>query len=369
MELYNLPGFLKPFLFLASLFFGIVTAVRNKFFDWGIIHSTEFELPVISVGNITIGGTGKTPHVEYLLNLLRNNHHVAFLSRGYKRKTKGFLLATKTSTPEEIGDEPYQVLKKFDDILVAVDEKRVHGIESLQEHEPDLKCVILDDAFQHRYVIPGLSILLIDYYRPLSKDKLLPAGNLRENISGIRRANMVIVTKVPHEIKPIELRLWIKDLNLFPYQFLYFTSFKYGDLVPVFHPKQKKISLQEIEETRPGVLLITGIANPAPLYERLINCCSFIEHIVFPDHYKYTPEDMNEIERWYINLRGEKKIIITTEKDAVKIRELSMPSQNLKNEFFYLPVEISFLAKKQEEFDKNIKDYVQKNRRLSHLYC
>jgi tetraacyldisaccharide 4'-kinase len=369
MEVHNQSRFLQPLLLILSFLYSIVISIRNNLFDWRILPSVEFDFPVISVGNITVGGTGKTPHVEYLISMLQESFPVAFLSRGYKRKTKGFILANTDSTPGEIGDEPYQVLKKFDNILVAVDENRVHGIRMLKQINPALQCIILDDAFQHRYVKPGISILLIDYYRPLNKDKMLPAGNLRENPRGIQRANMVIVTKVPHEIKPIELRLWIKDLKLFPDQFLYFTSFNYGDLQPVFNLKRKKITLAELENTKPGVLLLTGIANPTPLYERLITCCSFIEHIIFPDHYDYSEDDMKEIENWYASLKGDKNIIITTEKDAVKLRSLVRPSSEAMSQWYYLPVEISFLARKQEEFDKNIREYVAKNKRISRLYC
>ena len=208
-----------------------------------ILKSVEFEFPVISVGNITVGGTGKTPHVEYLIDLLSEKFHIAFLSRGYRRKTKGFVQAGKNSGPDEIGDEPFQVHRKFQDITVAVDEKRVHGIEQLKKKNKKLQCIILDDAYQHRHVKPGLNILLIDYHRPLHKDFLLPAGDLRERIYGMHRANIVIVSKVPNNIKPIEKRIWIKDLNLFPYQFLYFTELEYGKLTPVFWEKQKELSL------------------------------------------------------------------------------------------------------------------------------
>jgi tetraacyldisaccharide 4'-kinase len=358
----------QPLLLLLSCLYGAAVTLRNKFFNVGILRSVEFDFPVISVGNITVGGTGKTPHVEYLINLLHGVFSVAFLSRGYKRKTKGFILADPTSTPDDIGDEPFQVKNKFSGLMVAVDEKRVHGIKMLKGENPALQCVILDDAFQHRYVKPGLSILLIDYYRPMSKDWVLPAGNLRENPAEIRRANMVIVTKVPHTIKPIELRLWIKDLKLFPDQFLYFTSFQYSDLLPVYNSKQNSISLAELEERRPGVLLLTGIANPTPLYERLISCCSYIEHIIFPDHYEYTGDDIIEIEKWFNSLKGDTNIIITTEKDAVKLRNLVPVASKLMNQFYFLPVEVIFLGNKQEEFDRNIKEYVAKNRRIGRLY-
>lgn len=341
--------------------------MRNKLFDVGILRSVEFDFPVISVGNITVGGTGKTPHVEYLLRLLSGNYSIALLSRGYKRKTKGFVLAQQSIGPDEIGDESYQVWKKFEKIKVAVDAKRVHGIRILKKIDSSIKCIILDDAYQHRYVNAGLSILLVDYYRPLNKDRMLPLGNLRENARGIRRANIVIVTKVPHEIKPIEMRQWIKELKLFPYQYLYFTSFRYGDLKPVFNIERESIALGEIEKRKPGVLLITGIANPEPLYNKLVTYCTSIDHVFFPDHHDYTMSDIHEIETRFNAIPVENKLIITTEKDAVKISNLPIQGSSIKDFFYFIPVEVLFLDHKQEEFDRIIFEYVERNKRICRI--
>jgi tetraacyldisaccharide 4'-kinase len=359
---------LQPLLRLLSSVYGIIISIRNRLFDLGILTSVEFNFPVISVGNITVGGTGKTPHVEYLIRLLHKKTDIAILSRGYKRKTKGFVLADHAASPVSIGDESYQIWHKFRDVKVAVDERRVHGIRLLKNNNPELQCVILDDAFQHRYVHPGVSILLIDYYRPLNKDHMLPAGNLRELMRGIYRADIVIITKVPHEIKPIEKRQWIRDLNLFPNQFLYFTTFRYGSPEPVFNVKLKKYILDDLAALKTVILLVTGIVNPTPLYERLITCCISIEHLHYPDHHEYLKTDLDRIENCFNKLNGELKLIITTEKDAVKIRNLNNVSGTIKNNLYFIPVEVTFLDEKREEFDETILNYVTKNKRISRLH-
>ena len=333
-----------------------------------ILKSVEFDFPVISVGNITVGGTGKTPHVEYLIDLISEKFHIAVLSRGYRRKTKGFVLADKNSGPHDIGDEPFQVYSKYKNITVAVDEKRVHGIEQLKKKYKKLQCVILDDAFQHRYIRPGLNILLIDYNRPLHKDFLLPAGDLRERAHGMQRANIVIVTKVPHDIKPIEKRIWIKDLNLFPYQLLYFTAFEYGKLTPVFQGKQKKMGLDEQDKKSTGIVLVTGIVNPGPLFDEIKVYSHSVTHLRYPDHHDYSLADIEKFRKNFYALSEKNKLIVTTEKDAVKIGQMKGIDPELKKVIYYLPVRIKFVGGKQDEFDKNILKYVAKNKRLSRLH-
>lgn len=366
MSIHKLRRSLSPLLLPFSLFYGIAVSVRNKLFDLHILKSTTFNFPVISVGNITVGGTGKTPHVEYLVELLSKKFRVSILSRGYKRKTKGFHLADKKSTPEEIGDESFQVFSKFRNVTVAVDEDRVHGIHELKKKIPDLQAVILDDAFQHRYVTPGVSIVLIDYYRPIHQDCFLPAGNLRESTYAIKRANIVIVTKVPEHIKPIEKRLWKKDLKLFPYQFLYFTTFGYGRLIPVFKSNKQTFSMEDIGDA--SVLLVTGIANPAPLLEKVTSCENEVFKMYFPDHHDYNETDLNAIKNKYEKLKREKKIIITTEKDAIKLGKLAHVDRTIKEKMYYLPVHVKFLDDKQGEFDTNIINYVATNKEINRLH-
>lgn len=221
---------IHKWLYPASWLYGAAVMMRNKLFDWEVLQSKSFDIPIISVGNLAVGGTGKTPHTEYLIKSLCNQYNVAVLSRGYKRHTKGYVLATPESTARSIGDEPYQMHQKFPSVTVAVDEKRCHGIEKLLAlQKPSIDVILLDDAFQHRYVKPGLSILLTDYHRLFCDDTLLPAGRLREPISGKNRAQIVIVTKCPQDIKPIDYNIITKRLNLYPYQQLFFSSFRYGN--------------------------------------------------------------------------------------------------------------------------------------------
>ena len=262
---------IHKWLYPASWLYGAVVMMRNKLFDWEVLQSKSFDIPIISVGNLAVGGTGKTPHTEYLIKFLCNQYKVAVLSRGYKRHTKGYVLATPESTARSIGDEPYQMHQKFPSVTVAVDEKRCHGIEKLLAlQKPSIDVILLDDAFQHRYVKPGLSILLTDYHRLFCDDTLLPAGRLREPISGKNRAQIVIVTKCPQDIKPIDYNIITKRLNLYPYQQLFFSSFRYGNLQPVFptmSPDTNAISTNHevalSSLTNTDILLMTGIASPA----------------------------------------------------------------------------------------------------------
>ncbi|HSH53326.1 MAG TPA: tetraacyldisaccharide 4'-kinase, partial [Bacteroidales bacterium] len=273
---------LSPILFPLSLIYGLIIYIRNRCYDYGIFKSTSFNIPIISIGNITVGGTGKTPHVEYLVDLLKSEFKVATLSRGYKRKTKGFILADNQSTAREIGDEPRQIKQKFSDIEVAVDSKRVRGIQKLMDKKKDLDIILLDDAFQHRQVQTNLSILLIDYNRPIDKDFMLPLGNLREQAFEKIRASLIIISKAPKDIKPIERRVLFNELHPYPFQDVYFTTFDYGDLTPVFNDSDVKT----IKDEKPTILFVTGIANPAPLEQYIKkNLSNKIDRIKFPDHH------------------------------------------------------------------------------------
>ena len=222
-----------------SILYGWVIACRNYLFDNGILKSHSFDLPVISVGNITVGGTGKTPHIEYLVNLLKGEFRVAVLSRGYKRLSKGFILADLNTSMHKIGDEPFQMRQKYPDILVAVDKDRCHGIDKLRELDPKPDAILLDDAYQHRYVKPGINILLVDYNRLICNDMMLPAGNLREPERGKNRANIVLITKCPQDIKPFDYRIISKHMKLYPYQKLFFTTFQYKGIKALFKPKEE----------------------------------------------------------------------------------------------------------------------------------
>ena len=277
-----------------SWLYGLGVRLRNQLFELGILKSRSFDIPVISVGNITVGGSGKTPHVEYLIRLLKSNSKVAVLSRGYKRKSKGYVLAGKDTRMRDIGDEPYQMKTKFPDIHVAVDKSRCHGIDMLTSGEAtkDTDVILLDDAFQHRYVKPGINILLVDYHRLIIYDKLLPAGRLREPQKGKSRADIVIITKCPKDLKPMEYRVIIKAMDLYPYQQLYFTSLEYDDLNPVFGSSKRPLgSIGKAE----NILLLAGIASPKQLAYDLGEYSSNITQMTFPDHHQFTAKDIERI--------------------------------------------------------------------------
>ncbi len=361
---HTLRNFLAPL----TPFYGIIVAIRNRLYDFNILKSTEFRLPIISVGNITVGGTGKTPHVEYLISLLDGVFNIATLSRGYKRKTRNFMLATSKSTAEEIGDEPKQIKLKFPDIHVAVDANRVRGVKKLMADFKELNVIILDDAFQHRSIKPGLSILLIDYNRPLSGDHLLPLGNLRENSSEKRRAHIIIVTKCPQKLKPIERRLVVKDLNPFPYQTLYFTTAIYGEFFPVFENMAPRLTKNECKKEKYRLHMVTGIVNSRPLKKHLRGISPKITESRFPDHHHYSDRDMYAIESAFDKIDCDKKIIITTEKDAMRFQSLKGINETLKKNMYYIPVSIEFLDDEKENFNNQIIDYVRKNKRDSILY-
>ena len=301
---------IHKWLYPVSWIYGAVVTVRNKLFDWGFLRSKSFDVPVICIGNLSVGGTGKTPHTEYLIKLLRNSYHVAVLSRGYKRHSRGYVLATSQSTAHSIGDEPYQMYTKFPSVTLAVDENRCHGIEQLLAiKEPSVEVVLLDDAFQHRYVKPGLSILLTDYHRLFCDDTLLPAGRLRESVNGKNRAQIVIVTKCPQDIKPIDYNIITKRLNLYPYQQLYFSSFRYGNLQPVFPsvaPKADSLTnelpLSALVNT--DILLVTGIASPARMLEELKTYTDQIDLFSFEDHHHFNHRDMLQIKERFKRLKG-----------------------------------------------------------------
>ena len=352
-----------------SWFYGIGVRIRNMLFETGILKSRAYATPVISVGNITVGGTGKTPHVEYLIRLLKDKMNVAMLSRGYKRKTKGFVLANNNSCCSDIGDEPYQIHRKFPDITVAVDKKRTRGIEKLTGGEAgkDIDAIILDDAFQHRYVKPGINILLVDYHRLIIYDELLPSGRLREPVKSKDRADIVIVTKCPEDLKPMEFRVLTKAMNLYAYQQLYFSTHAYERLQPLF-PKQATAigdgSLDTLKDT--NVLLLTGIASPKQVQNDLQSRTASLQLLAFSDHHDFKAKDISRINEAFSAL-STPRLIITTEKDASRLREVDGLSDEVKKHLFALPIRIKFLLDQEEQFNQSIIGYVRKNSRNSIL--
>ncbi len=353
-------------LYPVAWIYRLIVVLRNKFFDWGILKSKSFDLPVISVGNLAVGGTGKTPHTEYLIRLLESNYKVAVLSRGYKRHTGGYILATPESTAREIGDEPYQIYTKFPSVTVAVDEDRCHGIRRLMSlKESPVDVVLLDDAFQHRYVKSGLNILLTDYHRLFCDDALLPAGCLREPISGKNRAHTIIVTKCPKDIKPIDFNIITKRLNLYPYQRLYFSSFRYGNLRAVFSCPNNELPLSAL--TGKSILLVTGIASPDSIFEELKEYTDKVVLLSFRDHHDFTHKDVALIKERFKELGKEERLIVTTDKDATRLLHHPSVDDDLKPFIYALPIEVEFLQKKQESFNQHIINYVRANTRNSSL--
>jgi tetraacyldisaccharide 4'-kinase len=351
------------FLYPLSLIYGIVTIIRNILFDTGILRSTEFRIPLICVGNITVGGTGKTPHVEYIADFLRKNFKIVVLSRGYKRKTHNFQMADSSSTIDQVGDEPLQIFKKYPDITVAVDKNRVHGVNRILNNKPDTEVIILDDGFQHRSIIPGFSILLTDYNRLMIKDSLLPYGRLRERITGMRRADMILVTKCPEDLSPMARRLIIKEIDKAPYQNLYFTTLTYKNPLPVFPLKDEYINPLNSIDNITEIILLTGIANPAPLKKYLDKYSSNIKHLCYADHYRFVENDIEKIIKEFNSLSSPVKYIFTTEKDATRLREFTNIAESVQSAFWYIPVGIDFLNNDKNEFDNLIIDYVRKNKR------
>ena len=349
---------LTPF----TLLYSAVIGIRNKFFDWKILSSEEFETPVISVGNLTVGGTGKTPHTEYLIGILKDKFKSALLSRGYKRKTSGYRLATADSTSREIGDEPYQIKQKFPDIHVAVDADRRHGIRRLcnDAASADTEVILLDDAFQHRHVTPGINIVLMDYNRPIYEDTLMPTGMLREPQSSLHRAHVIIVTKCPTDIKPIDFRIVAKNLELRPYQRLYFTSFSYGNLKS-YNKRDNTRALHSLTK-QTQIILVTGIASAAPLVEKLHEYSDRITHLEYSDHHDFTRSEIAAIEQTFSISGATDKLIITTEKDAARLTQHTL-SDTISNNLYVLPIEVVFLQEQQEKFNHYIIDYVSKNSR------
>ncbi|MDD7319164.1 MAG: tetraacyldisaccharide 4'-kinase [Prevotella sp.] len=348
-----------------SWIYGCGVRLRNKLFDIGVLKSRSFDIPVISVGNITVGGSGKTPHVEYLVRLLKDRSKVAVLSRGYKRKSKGYLLAGKDTPMIEIGDEPYQIKKKFPNVHVAVDNDRCHGIDKLcgSAETNDTDVILLDDAYQHRYVKPGINILLVDFHRLITHDKLLPAGRLREPKDGKSRADIVIVTKCPSDMKPMDFRVLIKTMNLRPYQTLYFTTLKYGCLKPLYCGRD--IKLEELKANR-NILLLTGIASPKQMISDLKSYSEKIFPMTFSDHHRFTSKDIRRLNERFAAM-PEPKIIITTEKDAARLFGMDGLSDDVRHNIFALPIEVEFMLDKQDIFNQKIINYVRKNSRNSIL--
>ncbi len=345
----NRLDYIRPFLWPFSLLYGLVVYVRNFLFDKGIFSSEKFSIPVICVGNITVGGTGKTPHVEYLIRLLQKDYKVAVLSRGYKRKTTGFYLVEPHGKVEETGDEALQIKQKFPEILFAVEADRRKGIRKLRD-EYQAEIVILDDAFQHRKVTPGLSIVLLDSNRLPRQDSFLPSGNLRDGLYSMKRADITLLTKLSAPLEENEKKRILSDNKASRQAFA--TRFAYGVPSDIFSGEKLDRELKECD-----VLLVTGLANPKPLEDYLHTKAKNVQALTFPDHHAYNVRDLAQIEKAFDELRGEKKIIVTTEKDQVKLQKLI--SQQEQQKWYVIGIEVLFEEEEQKAFDGLIRDYLK----------
>lgn len=334
---------LRKILFPFAILYGFITSIRNLLFDKGILKSYSFELPIIAVGNLSVGGTGKTPQIEYLIRLLSDKYKVATLSRGYKRQSEGFVLADSTSNAAILGDEPFQFFEKFKNIQVAVDANRKNGIEELLSKADKPEVILLDDAFQHRKVKAGFYILLTAYGDLYANDCMLPTGNLRESRSGAARANVIIVTKCPQTFAVEEQhRIW-KELKLKSNQELYFTRIEYDDCI---YSANQKLPVSDV--LNQDKVLLAGIAKPESFFAYLKN--STDECLTFPDHHHFSESDLLAIKN-----KAQNRIIITTEKDYVRLKNSILAAQ-----LYYLPIRSSFVSG-SEHFNQTILDYVGKS--------
>ena len=343
----NLRLLLLPF----SILYGSVTKVRNMLFDNGNITSKAYKTPVIVIGNLSTGGTGKTPHTEYLVKLLSPLKSIAVLSRGYGRKSKGFLLSDEASTAIEIGDEPKQIKRKFPHVPVAVCEKRVIGIDQLLSTIVGLETILLDDAYQHRYVKPGLAILISSFHDLFYKDYILPAGNLRESRNGAERADIVIVSKCPFSLNEKETKSIESKIRRYSKAPVFFTRFNYQNIVAPNGEEYK------IEVLNSSIVLCTGIANPKPLVDFLAqNNIEIKSHLHYGDHHNFTEDDYSTIakEAEYNNCP-----ILFTEKDFVRIPSENLKQLTSKSKVYYIPIEVVFINEQGSKFDQIILDYVK----------
>jgi tetraacyldisaccharide 4'-kinase len=342
-----------------SVCYCVITSLRNYLFDKGVLKTQSFPFPVICVGNITVGGTGKTPHVEYIAGLLSKSVKTAVVSRGYMRSGKGFRIVNPSDNADLTGDEPLQIASGLPHVTVAVDADRAEGIRKILEIDPGIHSVILDDGFQHRSVKAGLNILLTDYGRLMTRDCLLPLGRLRESLRGSSRAEVIIVTKTPADITSVKITELKKEISPLPRQSFFMTTFEYGDLKTVFDIEKEKSPTHRKISPGTGVLLVTGIANPEPLLNYIRLTTENITNIAYSDHHKFSISDIEHIREAYESIKQEDKLIVTTEKDAVRLKEFTNIAIPFKNDFYFIPIKVKFIED-EEKFIKIVTDYAGK---------
>lgn len=341
-----------------SWLYGLGVGIRNLLYDIGVLKSFGFDLALVKIGNLSVGGTGKTPHTELVAAMLAEVFPaVAILSRGYKRKTRGFRIASDADSARTIGDEPFQMFLKLPDVQVAVCEDRKTGIEKLLEINPFLSAVVLDDGFQHRKVKAGLNILLSDYNEPFYEDKLMPAGKLREYKSAYRRADLIIFTKAPVQVNVYDKKYVYTKVNPAAHQQVIFSHIRYTD--PVFLEPFEEVKLHSQQQ----LLLVTGLANAQSLTDMLDRKRLSYTHLAYADHQYYGNKQLEQIEKQFAALEGPNKLVLTTEKDFVKLREHAQWFIDKQIPLAYLPIEIGFDEQDRAIFIRMIEDYVKQYQR------
>ena len=344
---------IKVLLFPLAMVYGLGVSVRDLFYRKGFLRAVEFSIPTISVGNLSIGGAGKTPHIEYLVRLLKDYIYVATLSRGYQRKTRGFLEVDPRHSANEVGDEPLQFKRKFSDIVVTVGESRTFAIPKILTSYPHIQAVLLDDAYQHRPIKPGLNILLTEYNHPFTRDLLLPAGRLREWRSAYRRADVMVVSKCPPELGEDERQAMIKELNPYPGQNVFFSYFKYQQPYFILNPRYRLPLNPEVD-----VLLICAIARTDYLMSYLETQVGSVKLLEYEDHHYFTKFDIGHLQKTFEEIESDKKVILTTEKDAMRLELHQEYISKNQLPIFAIPVEVAFHFDQQNEFDDQVRQFL-----------
>jgi tetraacyldisaccharide 4'-kinase len=352
-SLYYIFSVVRIFLYPFALIYGAVVWLRNRLYDTGFFSSVSFSIPVISVGNLSVGGTGKTPHVEYLIRLLQYQYKVATMSRGYKRRTQGFLLADENANALRIGDEPMQYHMKYPDVAVSVAEERITGIPRLLQQQPGTEVVLLDDAYQHRSVKPGINILITDYAKPFYKDAILPYGTLRERRKAYHRADLIVMSKCPPNMNKTEADAIIQSVNPLSHQEVFFSTLRYDIPYTLF-------SKEQVHLKDKNVLVVCGIAKPEQLVAYVSEQSQSVHALTYADHHYFVSKDLEEIKSAFDNWDKPGKIILTTEKDAARLQLHQDKLQEWKVTIAVLPVQIEFLFNAGNQFDSLITQYVEK---------
>ena len=346
----------------AALLYKAGVSFRHQLFDKGILKGERFEIPIICIGNITVGGTGKTPMAEMVISYMIKNHKVALLSRGYKRRTKGYKEVSCTSHYRDVGDEPLQIKKKFPEIVVVVCSKRTEAIHRIQAEHPEVDLIIMDDGFQHRYVIPKINILMIDSTRPIEHDQMLPLGSLRDTPDQLYRASYFIVTKCPEKMAPIDRRILRKVLIQYANQTIYFTRFESFMPTPVFKDDAETTAFTQEQE----VIALSGIGNPKPFLQTLHERYNVVHEMTLDDHHVYRVRDINRLKE--LLAKYPQAVIMTTEKDAVKLTRSSKIPTIIKQKIYYIPINISFIEDSATDFLQKLEKDVRGNQENCDVY-